>query len=316
MKTHSLSKPVLLCFEEERENGARIASAGQFELAMIERHRFPDGEFKLQLPATLPERLAVLRTLNNPNEKLIELLLLATTARRLGVRHLTLIAPYLAYMRQDIAFVPGEAISQRIVGRFLADIFDAVITVDPHLHRVTTLQEAVPARQAVLLSGAPLLADLIAERRQQALLIGPDQESTQWVAVAAARHGFDYAVCHKVRRGDCAVDVVLPDVPVVGRRVVLMDDLASTGHTVARATQLLLQASAISVDVAVTHALFAEGAMQTILDAGVGEVWSTDCIPHSSNAVCMAGPIAQALNLLWLPAAISTVFNPTEIHHD
>ena len=101
----------------------------------------------------------ILRTLNNPNEKLVELLLAAQTARTLGASHLTLVAPYLAYMRQDIAFQPGEAVSQRIVGRFLAGLFDAVITVDPHLHRVATLQEAVPVTQAVVLSGAPLLSD-------------------------------------------------------------------------------------------------------------------------------------------------------------
>jgi ribose-phosphate pyrophosphokinase len=77
--------------------------------------------------------------------------------------------------------------------------------------------------------------------------------------------------------------------------VVLLDDVASSGHTIARAAQLLLAAGAASVDVAVTHALFAGDALQVILDAGVGEVWSTDCIKHPSNAVSMATPIAEAL---------------------
>jgi ribose-phosphate pyrophosphokinase len=66
-------------------------------------------------------------------------------------------------------------VSQRIVGRFLAELFDAVVTVDPHLHRVATLQEAVPVGQAVVLSGAPLLADLIAQRRPGALAGGAGQ---------------------------------------------------------------------------------------------------------------------------------------------
>jgi ribose-phosphate pyrophosphokinase len=133
------SKPVLLYFADEQESAARIALAGHLNLGKIESHRFPDGEIKLRLPESLPAQVVILRTLNNPNEKLIELLLAAQTARDLGARNLTLVAPYLSYMRQDVAFHPGEAISQRIVGRFLAGLFDAVITVDPHLHRVATL---------------------------------------------------------------------------------------------------------------------------------------------------------------------------------
>jgi ribose-phosphate pyrophosphokinase len=285
-----------LYFEDEQDSAARIGNASQFDIARIERHRFPDGEIKLRLPDTLPEQVVILRTLNEPNEKLIELLLVAQTARDLGARHLTLVAPYLAYMRQDIAFHPGEAISQRIVGRFLAGLFDAVITVDPHLHRVATLKEAVPVANAVVLSGAPLLSDLIAACRQQPLLVGPDEESAQWVALAASRHGFDHAVCRKVRHGDRAVDVALPVFPVQGRQVVLLDDVASTGHTVAQAARLLLAAGAVSVDVAVTHALFAGDALQVLQAAGVGEVWSTDCVRHPSNAVSMATSIAQALS--------------------
>ena len=69
--------------------------------------------------------MVILRTLNDPNEKLIELLLTAQTARLSGARHLALIAHYLAYMRQDLAIHPSEAISQRLVGRFLAELFDA-----------------------------------------------------------------------------------------------------------------------------------------------------------------------------------------------
>lgn len=296
------SKPVLLYFADEQESAARIALAGHLNLEKIESHRFPDGEIKLRLPESLPAQVVILRTLNNPNEKLIELLLAAQTARDLGARNLTLVAPYLSYMRQDVAFHPGEAISQRIVGRFLASLFDALITVDPHLHRVTTLQEAVPVANAIVLSGAPLLADLIAAQRQNPLLLGPDEESAQWVAQAAARHGFDHAVCRKVRHGDRAVKVTLPDVALFGRQVVLLDDVASTGHTVAQAARLLLANGAATVDVAVTHALFAGDALQVMQEAGIREVWSTDCIDHPSNAVSMATTIAAALTLVQ-PAA-------------
>jgi ribose-phosphate pyrophosphokinase len=198
-------------------------------------------------------------------------------------------------MRQDMAFRPGEAISQRIVGKYLADLFDAVITVDPHLHRITTLEEAMPLAQARVLSGAPLLSDWIAAQRQRPLLIGPDEESAQWVALAAARHGFDHTVCRKVRHGDRDVEVALPDMVLAGRQVVVLDDVVSTGHSVARAAHLLRAAGAASVDVAVTHALFSGNALEVMQAAGIGEIWSTDCIEHPSNVVSMASALANAL---------------------
>jgi ribose-phosphate pyrophosphokinase len=289
------AKPLLLYFADERANAERIAQAGALNLMQIERHRFPDGELKLRLPEPLPQRVVLLRTLAQPNEKLLELLLVAQTARSLGAEHLTLLAPYLAYMRQDIAFKPGEAISQRIVGQFLATLFDAVITVDPHLHRVATLHEALPAGNTLVLSGAPLLSDLIAAHHGAALLVGPDEESAQWVAKAAERHGLEHAVCRKLRHGDRSVHIELPHCTLAGRHAVLLDDVASTGHTLAEAAALLLAAGAVSVDVAVTHALFDSGALGLLGSAGVSQIWSTDCIEHSSNAVSMAPVLASAL---------------------
>ena len=286
---------MLLYFDDEAAMASRLAAAAGLTPVALERHRFPDGELKLRLPPQVPARVVLLRGLQQPNEKLVELLLVAGAARELGARHLTLVTPYLAYMRQDMAFSPGEVVSQRVVGGFLARLFDAVITVDPHLHRIATLGEAIPVADPIVLSGAPALADWIARERPGALLLGPDEEAAQWVEQAAARIGHDSAVCRKVRHGDRAVEIALPEVELQGRQVVILDDMASTGHTVAQAARLLLAAGAASVDVAVTHALFAEGAEQALHEAGVGAVWSTDCIPHPSNVVAMAPLLAQAL---------------------
>jgi ribose-phosphate pyrophosphokinase len=292
---------VLLHFEEDLATASGIAAAAGMATALVERHRFPDGELKLKLPPVVPTSVVVLRSLDHPNEKLVELLLVARTARLLGASRLTLVAPYLAYMRQDMAFHPGEVVSQRVVGNFLANLFDAVITVDPHLHRVAALKEAVPVARAVVLSGAPLLSDWIATRSANPLLVGPDEESAQWIAQAATRHGFDYSVCRKIRHGDRHVEVALPTVNVTGRNVVLLDDVASSGHTLAEATRKLLGAGAARVDVAVTHALFADDAIPLIKASGVSEIWSTDCIPHFTNTVSMASTIADALVSLRLP---------------
>ncbi|MCE8039630.1 ribose-phosphate diphosphokinase [Halomonas sp. MCCC 1A11062] len=286
----------LLYFDEESPPAQRLAAAVGIEALRMERHRFPDEELCLRLPdIELPECLVVYRSLDRPNEKLVELMLLARHARERGVRRLVLVAPYLAYMRQDIAFRPGELVSQRLVGGFLAELFDALITVDPHLHRIERLEQAVPLRQAVALSAAPALAEAIVERRRDALLLGPDAESAQWVESAARATGLAYGVCTKQRHGDRDVEIALPELALAGRCVVLLDDIASSGRTLAQAARRVLAAGAAGVDVAVTHALFAGDALSVIRQAGVEEVWSTDSIPHQSNAVFLAPVLAAAL---------------------
>jgi len=286
---------LLLAFDDESVLDRRVAQATGWELAIVERHRFPDGETRLRLPPRLPDHTVLLRGLQHPNEKLTELMLVAAGARELGARRLTLVSPYLAYMRQDMAFTPGEVVSQRHVGRALAHWFDTVITIDPHLHRVSSLDEVVPGSRGVALTAAPLLGTWVARHVPEGLLLEPDEEARQWVAAAAAACGLDHAVCRKQRHGDRAVAVSLPDVEVRGRPVVLLDDVASTGRTLVEAARAAQALGASSVDVAITHALFVADAVQQLVAAGVRHIWSTDSVPHPSNAVSIAPMLAQAL---------------------
>lgn len=289
---------LLLAFDDEAALAQPLAAALGWPLAVVDRHRFPDGETRLRLPPRLPPRVTLLRGLQQPNEKLAELMLAAAGARELGAAQLTLVSPYLAYMRQDIAFTPGEVVSQRHLGRALAGWFDAVVTVDPHLHRVATMDEVVPGRRGVALTAAPLLGEFIARQVPGALLVGPDAESAQWVGVAAARAGLDHAVCRKLRHGDREVEVALPGVALHGRAVVLLDDVASTGRTLVAAARGVLAGGAASIDVAVTHGLFVDDAVARLHDAGVRQIWSTDCVPHPSNALSVVPLLAAALRAL------------------
>ena len=286
---------LVLAFDDEAGLAQRLAAALGWDVALIDVHTFPDGESRLRLPANLPAQVLLLRGLQQPNAKLGSLLLAAAGARELGAARLTLVCPYLAYMRQDMAFTPGEVVSQRHLGQLLANTFDAVITVDPHLHRVATMDEVVPGRRAVALTAAPLLGAHVAQQVPGALLMAPDEEAGQWVRAAAAAQGLDHAVCHKQRHGDRDVEVALPSQNVSGRAVVLLDDVASTGRTLMAAARGALAQGATSVDVAVTHALFVGDALAQVHAAGVRHVWSTDCVPHASNVVSVVPLIAAAV---------------------
>ena len=288
----------LLYFEDEAVFANLLSRQLGLTAELVHRHRFPDGELKLQLPQHLSGKICILRSLSNPNEKLVELLLTARTARELGAQHISLVSPYLAYMRQDMAFAPGQVVSQKVLGQFLADLFDALITVDPHLHRTNNLHLVMPMAHIRVLSAAPVLGELVAKHHLQPLLIGPDEESTQWVALAAQKHGFEFGVCHKLRHGDLAVDIQLPDIQINGRAIVVLDDMASSGRTLAVTAQQLSAAGAACVDVAVTHALFCGDALNVMAQAGISHVWSTDCISHPSNSVSVSPLISKAVKEL------------------
>jgi len=239
----------LLAFDDELPMAQALAAALGVPLHLIERHRFPDGELKLRLPERLQGTVVVLRSLHQPNEKLVELLLSAPAARLLGAQRVLLASPYLAYMRQDMAFRPGEVVSQRHIGAWLAETFEGVVTVDPHLHRIASLSEVMPACTAVSLSAAALLGDWLASHVDRPLLLGPDEEAAQWVKRAAQAHGLDHACCVKQRFGDHDVQIALPAIDLRGRAVVLIDDMASTGRTLIGAAQQCLAQGAASVDV-------------------------------------------------------------------
>ncbi|MFN8988072.1 MAG: ribose-phosphate diphosphokinase, partial [Burkholderiales bacterium] len=263
------TKVMVIGFSVDAVCANRFAAAVGAGFATIARHQFPDGETRITLPPVLPQQLAIYQSLNNPNAKLVELLLAAKTARRSGVKHLTLVAPYLCYMRQDTAFLPGEAVSQTIIGEWLAQHFDAVLTVDPHLHRVHRLADAVPVKSAIVLSAATAIGEFLCEQNRRIVLIGPDAESEQWVSIAAAVAGSEFGVCHKVRRTDRATTVVLPEISVAGASVVLVDDIVSSGGTLMSAARACVAMGAARVDAAVVHALYGDEVTAELTSSGI-----------------------------------------------
>ncbi len=289
---------IILAFPDYLSQAQRLAARLGIPLAEVVLHHFPDGESLVRLPSSLPEHVIVCRSLNQPNDKLIELLLCATTARELGAKRLTLVTPYLSYMRQDIANQPGEAVSQRIIGKLLADLFDDVLTVDPHLHRISSLAQAIPIKNAISLTAADEIGTFLKEQFKHALLLGPDSESEQWVAAIADNIGFDYAIADKNRLGDKQVEMTLPDSDYRNKPVIIIDDMASTGRTIAKAAGLLQAAGSKGIYAVVTHALFCDDAYDHILKAGVKTIWSTDSIDHPSSCIKLDALLADAVKAI------------------
>lgn len=284
----------ICAFAEDAGPAGRLAAALGLELRLIDLHRFPDGESLPIAPPSTPTVL-VYRSLDRPDAKLTPLLLACEAFRGRGVARLVLVAPYLCYMRQDIRFAPGQPISRDVIGRLLGERFERVVTVDPHLHRTRDI-EAVFGAPVSVLSAAKALAASQPAGADTPLLIGPDIESEPWTAAVAAELGADHVTLRKTRSGDRAVRLTLPpDAPIAGRRALLVDDICSSGATLAAAAQALFAAGARQVDAAVVHALFDETAQAAMRAAGVGRIVSCDSCAHATNAAPLAPILAEAL---------------------
>lgn len=273
----------------------QLATAGGWELGALDTRQFPDGESYVRIAAEVVGKSVVLvNTLAHPDPGFLPLIFVADAARDLGAREVTLVAPYLAYMRQDRRFYRGEAITSRSFARLVSSSFDRLVTVDPHLHRYPALS-ALYTVPADTLHAAPLLADWIAAQVESPLVIGPDEESEQWVGAIAQRIGAPHAVLRKIRHGDRNVEVELSDLSAWrGRQPVLVDDIASSGHTLIEAARQLPQQSFAPPVVAVVHAIFAEDAYQQLTPL-CSRIVSTDAVRHESNAIALAPLIARAL---------------------
>lgn len=285
----------ILAFPEVFPLAVRIADLSGGQAGAIDIHRFPDGESLVTLPDDLAGKdVAILASLSDPDRLALPLRFAAETARELGARSIGLIAPYLAYMRQDRRFSPGQAISAPLFARFLEESFDWLATADPHLHRIHSLSDlfTIPARS---IETAPLLAEWIAANVPDAVLLGPDSESRQWVAQVAHLANRPFEVLEKRRSGDRDVEVSVPrSEALLAGTPVIIDDIASSGRTLIQAIGRLRAAGARPPVCIVIHAVFAGNAHAAILAAGAARIVTTDSIPHSTNEISLAGMLSAA----------------------
>lgn len=258
--------------------------------------RFPDGESYVRIENDVEGRSIILCcTLDRPDEKVLPLLFLAAAAKDLGAARVGLVAPYLAYMRQDRRFQPGEGITSVYFAGLLSGAIDWLVTVDPHLHRRASLAEiySIPTR---VIHAAPLISRWIRENISSPVLIGPDRESAQWVSEIAAGAGAPYLVLEKIRRGDRDVEVSVPETDRWrGYTPVLADDIISTARTMMETVGHLRRAGLAKPVCIGIHAIFADRAEEELRDAGALRVVTCNTISHPSNGIDLGDLLAEGV---------------------
>ena len=293
-----MTVPLVIAMPGNEAMAQMLTRSLRGDIGGIELRSFPDGETYLRFLSHLSGRVLVIAcTLDRPNEKILPLLFAAATARELGAEKVGLVAPYLAYMRQDRRFKPGEAVTSRQIAQLLSNAFDWLVTVDPHLHRHGSLAEIyrIPTR---VVHAASLISRWIKMHVPKPFVIGPDSESEQWVAAVAEDSSAPYAVLQKVRRGDRDVEISAASLPELdGRAPVLVDDIISSGRTMIEAVRLIVQCGAPNPVCVAVHGLFAEDSDKLLARAGA-RVVTSNSIPHSTNNIDVAEALGNSISEL------------------
>lgn len=256
--------------------------------------RFPDGESYIRIHSELKDKCVVLIcTLNQPDEKLLPLYFLSKTAKSLGARCVCLVTPYLAYMRQDKVFHEGEGVTSEYFGGLISSFADSLITIDPHLHRRSSLSKLYTIPNKVL-HAADNISAWIKENIKNPVFIGPDTESEQWVSEVAANADAPFIVLEKVRHGDRSVEVSIPNLELYGDHTpVLVDDIISTAQTMIQTVKHLKNAGMKAPVCIGVHGVFAGNAYQDLLDAEAAQIVTCNTIPHPSNQIDLSEIIAM-----------------------
>jgi len=258
--------------------------------------QFPDEETYVRVLSNVKgKEVIIVCTLHQPDIKLLPLLFLCRLLRDLKVKSICLIAPYLAYMRQDKQFNPGEAVTSEYFATLLSSLVDRIITVDPHLHRRASMKEiySIPCE---VLHASGLISEWIKNNIPNALLMGPDSESEQWVSEVAKNANAPFIVLQKIRHSDSDVEISVPHVEKYKDHIpVLIDDIISTARTMIETVEHLKKAGMKPSVCIGIHAVFAGNSYEGLKKSGVSRVITCNTIIHESNAIDISGIIINVL---------------------
>ncbi len=273
--------------ERSQVIAARIADRLGIPVVETKFTRFPDGEIYLQC-GDLDDETLIVSSITD-NDMLVQTLLAIDAADR---SQNTLVVPYLGYSRQDRRFVTGEPISARAVARALSTGIKRVFVVNVHDRRVLDYFR-VPAEEVTI---APAIGRYIGDLHlKDPLVLAPDEGAIEFATDVAAVGGWDCDHLQKTRLSGEEVRIAPKSLDAAGRDVVIVDDIISTGGTLATAARMLKEQGTASIHAACVHGVLASGAYTRLRAAGISSVVSSDTYENASSLISAAGAIATAI---------------------
>jgi ribose-phosphate pyrophosphokinase len=276
--------------------GKHIAQTLETETVPVAFKTFPDGENYVRLEGQVQnEEVAIVQTTSPPQDtRLMQLALIADSAKRNGAKKITAVVPYLAYARQDRVFLQGEAMSAETIARMLkAAGVERLITVNVHQEKVLS-HFPFPAKSV---SAIPLLAEYFVKKGQaKAFALSPDEGAVHIAEEARKVLGGECGYLEKSRdRYTGQVNMEKKTLAIEGKTVIIFDDIISSGGTIVAAAKILKELNPQEIYVACVHPLLIGEAEKLIRHAGVEEIVGTDSVPSSVSRVSLAPVISKEL---------------------
>ena len=268
----------------------RISKNLKTELIEPELKIFSDGESKIRLPSLYNKHCIIVQSLYPPIDRhIIQLLMIIHKCKSDNASKITVIIPYMAYARQDKAFLEGEIISISVLADLIQNCgTNEVITVDIH-NELSLSYFSIIIKN---ISAIPILAEFLLNNKniENPIIVSPD-EGGQIRAKKIAELLNLQMLCLKKTRdretGLVSIEEKL-DLAVHGKDAILIDDMISTGKSIVKACEVLKKNNIRKIIVLCTHALLLDNALEIIMEAGVHEIISTNSIPNNCSKVDLA----------------------------
>jgi ribose-phosphate pyrophosphokinase len=273
---------------------------------------FPDGEIWVGLDEPVRGREVFIIQSSSPpvSENLVELLAFADACRRAAAARINAVVPYFGYSRQDKRHGRREPITASMVAVLMQSVgIDQVLTVDLHTPQIEGFFQ-IPVDN---LTPVATIADDVRDHLPEGtVVVSPDAGRVKTAAQYAQRLGTSMVVLHKRRESATETKVTHIVGDVRGRPCLIIDDMISTGGTIAESVVALLEAGArAEMTIAATHGVFVEGARDRLSHEAVRKVFVTDTISQAAqswpelNVVSTAPLIAKAIQRFTYSGSIS-----------
>ncbi len=262
-------------------------------ITLANTQKFADQELCVRIDNNLyGQNVIIIQSTANPaNDHLMELLLLADTAKKAGAAKVIAVMPYLGYSRQDQSVGTQMAIPAQLVARLIeAAGVDKVVTIDLHSQQAAGFFKIGVHN----LDPSPLFLPLFGDIAN-CVVVSPDIGGVARARAFVNNLGVELAIINKTRKanGECVMKAVIGD--VTNKNCILVDDIIATGSTLCKATLLLHAQGAQSVRACVTHAVLAGNALDAIKAVGLTKIYVTDTINHNKLPGITIASVAQLL---------------------
>jgi ribose-phosphate pyrophosphokinase len=273
----------------------KIAKSLQAELAVASIRIFSDGESSIRLGKVQKNCIVVQSTHPPTDRHIMQLLMMAKKCMDDGAQDVCAVIPYLAYARQDRAFLEGEVVSIALVAKLFETIgIKHIITVDIHSQLAMSYFQSIQN-----VSSVRMLADYAANMKlRDPIAVSPDVGGTNRAKEFARHLNIDFISLKKSRHrltGEVTIDESI-DVDISKRDAILIDDIISSGGSVIKASEILRKLGVGRVYAMCAHALLIQDAAEKIKSAGVNDIISTNSVPGEYSKVDLSSEIVAALN--------------------